>query len=176
MDLLNKCNSALGTLITSSNALASVWVFLMMLGVVADVLGRFLFNTPIVGTTEMITLSIVSVLYLQLAYTLRSGSMTRSDAAISRLTKRHPRTGYALDLVFSFAGLMLMIAIMSMAWPKSIDAYQNGFYVGVVDVFTFPDWPRLAIVFVGCGLTGLQFLFFIVKNLVSIFDPRVANS
>jgi len=102
--------------------------------------------------------------------------MTRSDAAISRLTKRHPRTGYALDLVFSFAGLMLMIAIMSMAWPKSIDAYQNGFYVGVVDVFTFPDWPRLAIVFVGCGLTGLQFLFFIVKNLVSIFDPRVANS
>ena len=68
MDILNKCNSALGTLITSSNALASVWVFLMMLGVVADVLGRFLFNAPIVGTTEMVTLSIVSVLYLSLIH------------------------------------------------------------------------------------------------------------
>lgn len=175
MKIFKRLDRGLETLITSSNALASVWVFLMMIGVVGDVLGRFLFNTPIVGTTEMVTVSIVSVLYLQLAFTLRSGTMTRSEAVISRLVKNSPRIGYTLNCVFSLAGLLLMIAIMSMAWPKSIDAYENSFYVGVAGVFTFPDWPRLCIVFIGCGLTGAQFLFFAARDIVFFFNPKLAE-
>ncbi|MEC7489763.1 MAG: TRAP transporter small permease [Pseudomonadota bacterium] len=174
MGFLNSCDRMLGALILSSNAIASVWVFLMMFGVVIDVLGRFLFNTPMVGTAEMVTISIVSILYLQLAYTLRSGSMTRSDAVITRLIKNRPRAGHALDLLFCVAGLFLMVSIMSAAWPKSLDAYQNDFYVGVVGVFTFPDWPRLFLVFLGCGLTGLQFLLIGVKDLVTIVKPNPA--
>ena len=44
------------------------------------------------------------------------------------------------------------------AWPKWLAAWREGYYVGVIDVFAFPEWPLLFIIFFGCGLTGLQFV------------------
>ena len=144
----------------------------MTLAVVADVTGRYLFNRPINGTTEMVTLSVVAVLYLQLAYTLRSGRMTRSDAFHARLVARHPAIGHALGLVFHVAGVCLAAAIMIGAWPKWLAAWHGGYYVGVVDVFTFPEWPLILIIFLGCGLTGAQFILLAINDLLSLCGVR----
>lgn len=171
MRLLEGIDRILGAAVLSTNAIAAVWVFLMMLAVVVDVLGRFILNTPIAGTTELVTLSVVAVLYLQLSYTLRSGAMTRSDALINRLIVRYPRAGYLLNILFYIAGLVLMGAIISVAWPKWLDAYDSAYYVGVVGVFTFPDWPRLLIVFIGCTLTGAQFLMLAARDTCRLFQP-----
>ena len=171
MRLLKGFDRILGSAVLSANAVAAVWVFLMMLAVVVDILGRFILNAPIAGTTELVTLSVVAVLYLQLSYTLRSGSMTRSDALINRLIVRHPRVGYRLNILFSLAGVVLMGAIISVAWPKWLDAYSSEYYVGVIGVFTFPDWPRLLIVFIGCTLTGAQFLMLAAKDTQKLFQP-----
>ena len=170
--LLDRC---LGAAINSSNGLASVCVFLMVLAVVADIFGRFLFNSPITGTTELVTMSVVVVLYLQLSYTLRSGSMTRSETVLAKLKAGRPRIGHGLNLLFCLAGAALMAAIMSAAWPKWLDAYYNNFYVGVAGVFTFPDWPRLLVIFVGCGLTGLQFFFLAAKSALAVFNPKASS-
>lgn len=172
MRILEGCDRILGSAILSTNAIAAILVLLMMLAVVADVLGRFLLNTPIAGTTEMVTMSVVAVLYLQLAYTLRSGAMTRSDALITRLIVKHPRAGYLLNIVFYCAGVVLMGAIISIAWPKWLDAYDSDFYIGVIGVFTFPDWPRLLLVFIGCALTGAQFLMLAARNAQKLFQRR----
>tara|TARA_Y100001934_G_C12154475_1_gene678889 strand:- start:413 stop:940 length:528 start_codon:yes stop_codon:yes gene_type:complete len=165
MTILNWCDRILGSAVISTNAIAAIWLMLMMLAVVCDIIGRFVFNSPIAGTTEMVTLSVVAVLYLQLSYTLRSGAMTRSDALITRLIERRPRAGYLLNVIFYLAGVVLMYAIVRIAWPKWLDTYESGFYVGVVGVFTFPDWPRLLIVFIGCTLTGLQFLMLAARDI-----------
>lgn len=171
MKILEWCDRILGSVVFSTNAIAAVWLLLMMLAVVCDIAGRFLFNSPIAGTTEMVTLSVVAVLYLQLSYTLRSGAMTRSDALITRLIEKNPRAGYLLNIVFYLAGVVLMSAIIYIAWPKWLDTYESGFYVGVVGVFTFPDWPRLLIVFIGCTLTGLQFLMMAARDARNLVSP-----
>ena len=171
MRVLDFCDRIVGSAVMSTNALAAVWVMLMMLAVVADIIGRFLFNSPIAGTTEMVTLSVVAILYLQLACTLRSGAMTRSDALINRLLVSRPRLGYALNILFCIAGVVLMGAIISVAWPKWLDAYDSDFYVGVIGVFAFPDWPRLLIVFIGCTLTGLQFLMLAARDVRKLINP-----
>lgn len=171
MRVLDWCDRILGSAVLSTNAIAAVWVLLMMFAVVVDILGRFVLNTPIAGTTELVTLSVVSVLYLQLAYTLRTGAMTRSDALINRLIARRPRVGYALNILFYIAGVVLMGAIISIAWPKWLDTYNSNYYVGVVGVFTFPDWPRQLIVFIGCTLTGLQFLMLAAKDTRNLIRP-----
>jgi len=145
-------------LVIGANALASFWIFVMMIMVVADVTGRFLFNAPIDGTTELVGMSVIAVLYMQIPYTLRSGRMTRSDAFHARLTEKNPIIGHTLGLVFHLAGAALMAMIMSAAWPKTVDAYVSKFYVGTIGVFTFPEWPMFFIVFLGCGLTAIQFL------------------
>lgn len=171
MKILNWCDRILGSAVISTNAIAAIWLMLMMLAVVCDIIGRFVFNSPIAGTTEMVTLSVVAVLYLQLSYTLRSGAMTRSDALITRLIERRPRAGYLLNVIFYLAGVVLMYAIVRIAWPKWLDTYESGFYVGVVGVFTFPDWPRLLIVFIGCTLTGLQFLMLAARDIRKLIQP-----
>ena len=171
MKILNWCDRILGSAVISTNAIAAIWLMLMMLAVVYDIIGRFVFNSPIAGTTEMVTLSVVAVLYLQLSYTLRSGAMTRSDALITRLIERRPRAGYLLNVIFYLAGVVLMYAIVRIAWPKWLDTYESEFYVGVVGVFTFPDWPRLLIVFIGCTLTGLQFLMLAARDIRKLIQP-----
>lgn len=175
MKILDWCDRVLGAAVLSTNALAAVWVLLMMLAVVCDVLGRSLFNAPIAGTTELVTLSVVAVLYLQLSYTLRSGAMTRSDALITRLIEKRPRVGYLMNVVFYLAGVVLMGAIVSIAWPKWVGAYDSDYYVGVVGVFTFPDWPRLLIVFFGCVLTGLQFLMLAARDTKNLVNPPASS-
>ena len=68
-----------------------------------------------------------------------------------------------------------MAAIMSGAWPKWLRAYDNDFYVGVVGVFTFPDWPRLLTVFIGCGLTALQFLVLAAESARAMWRPAASD-
>jgi len=152
----------------ASNNLGSLLIFAMMLAVVADVSGRYLLNSPINGTAEMVTIAVVAVLYMQLSYTLRSGRMTRSDAFFTQLVTRHPTVGLALGLVFNAAGMCLAAAIVISAWPKWLTAWHENFYVGVIGVFTFPEWPLLFIIFFGCGLTGLQFLLFMVDDALRL--------
>jgi TRAP-type mannitol/chloroaromatic compound transport system permease small subunit len=144
--------------VTGANALASIWIVVMMVMVVADVTGRFLFSAPIDGTIELVSMSVIAVLYMQIAYTLRTGRMTRSDAFHGRLLETHPRVGHAIGFLFHLAGAALMGVILSAAGPKTIDSYESGFYVGTIGVFTFPEWPKFFIVLFGCLLTGIQFL------------------
>ena len=166
MRALTTFDRALGVLVVASNNLGSLLIFVMMLAVVADVTGRYLLNAPINGTAEMVTIAVVAVLYMQLSYTLRSGRMTRSDAFYARLIERRPMIGNAFGLVFHSAGICLCVAIMIGAWPKWLAAWLEDFYVGVIGVFTFPEWPLLLIIFLGCGLTGLQFLLLAIDNLL----------
>ena len=173
--MLRTLDRALGALVISGNSLGSAWIFVMMLAIAADIAMRFLFNAPINGTTELVTMSVVAVLYLQLAYTLRSGSMTRSDAVLNRLVARYPRVGHGMSVVFYLAGAALMGAIVRGAWPKWIKSYELDFYVGVVGVFTFPDWPRLLVVFLGCTLTGLQFLVLAAGSARALLQPEAAR-
>lgn len=175
MRALTALDRALGVLIVTSNNLGSLVIVAMTLAVVADVTGRYLLNSPINGTAEMVTMAVVVVLYLQLAYTLRSGRMTRSDAFFDRLVERHPAIGYAVGVLFAVAGLCLMVAIMMGAWPKWRTAWREDYYVGVIDVFTFPEWPLLLIIFIGCGLTALQFALLAVNSAISLCGTTPAG-
>jgi TRAP-type mannitol/chloroaromatic compound transport system permease small subunit len=173
--MLTALDRVLGALVVTSNNLGSLVIFVMTLGVVADVTGRYLFNAPINGTAEMVTMGVVAALYLQIAYTLRSGRMTRSDAFYTRLVERRPTIGNALGVFFHAAGACLAAAIMTGAWPKFVAAWRSGYYVGVIDVFSFPEWPLLLIIFVGCGLIGLQFVLLALRNLLAMFGAAPAE-
>jgi TRAP-type mannitol/chloroaromatic compound transport system permease small subunit len=168
MRALTVFDRMLGIVIVTSNNIGSLLILVMTLAVVADVTSRYLLNAPINGTAEMVTMAVVVVLYMQLAHTLRSGRMTQSDAFYLRMLERRPALGNTMGLLFHLAGLCLAAAIMTGAWPKFMAAWHSGYYVGVVDVFSFPEWPLLLIIFLGCGLLGLQFLLLAIGNVLTL--------
>ncbi|MBO6782953.1 MAG: TRAP transporter small permease [Alphaproteobacteria bacterium] len=148
-----------------SNAVASGWIFVLMLLVTVDITMRFVFGAPISGVTEIVEISIVTILYLQLAHTLKVGRITRSDAFYGRILAKWPVFGNFLGILFHLAGVGLMIAIVVGGWPKWIQAYDGGHFVGNTGVFTFPEWPQRLVLVVGCAMLGLQFALMALDNV-----------
>lgn len=168
MRFLNSFNRWFGVIVVGANSLASFWIFVMMFIVVADIFMRFVFNAPIDGTTEVIQASIIIVLYLEIAYTLRSGRLIRSDAFYNWLSARSSLIGNVLGLLFHAAGAALMIAIMVPGWPRWLNAYRAGDYEGIPGVFTFPRWPAYFVLFIGCLLMAIQFALLMIDNVLAL--------
>lgn len=140
------------------NAAGTLWVLAIMLLVNADILLRGLVNQPIAGTREIVEISIIGIVYLQLAWSLRCGRITRSDILIDRLTQTRPRLAHALETVIALLGAAFMLAIAWRTLPELATAWTRDRFHGTRGVFTLPMWPFLAIILAGTGLAMAQFL------------------
>ena len=60
-------------------AAAAIIIFLLGFLVCADILGRGVFNSPVKGTPEMVSMSIVIICFLLAGYSVQSGSMIYTD-------------------------------------------------------------------------------------------------
>jgi len=150
------------------NAVGTGWIFVIMILMTADVLGRNLFNTPIRGVIEIVTLSIVSIVFIQLADTLRTGKFTRADAVLGALLLRKPAIGRLVQGVFHLAGAALVAAMCAASWPLLVESWQNGEYLGAIGDFQAPVWVMRAVIVFGSACTTVTFLF------LAFADFRVA--
>ena len=166
LDILRR---AFGRIVLVSNAVASGWIFVLMLLVTLDIILRFVFNSPLSGVTEIVEISIVTILYLQLAHTLKVGRITRSDALYGRILIKWPPLGNIMGILFHLAGAGLMVAIVIGGWPKWLQAYHGGHFVGNTGVFTFPEWPQRLALVAGCTMLGVQFFLLVIDNLRGLF-------
>ncbi len=58
--------SILEIVLSNLNSIGSVWIFVLTLLINADAFGRKLFHSPIDGVNEIVELSIVGIVFLQL--------------------------------------------------------------------------------------------------------------
>lgn len=155
--------SAFARLVRGCNWLASAWILVLMLLIVGDITGRVLFNKPIVGVNEILEISIIAMLYLQVTQALREGRHTRSDAFALQLQRRNPRAALVLDAVFHAAGFVLMVLILFAVWPRVLEAYRANLSIGNRGVFVVPEWPLRAVILFGCVLMAVQFALLVVQ-------------
>jgi TRAP-type mannitol/chloroaromatic compound transport system permease small subunit len=147
------------------NAVGTLWIFFLMVLMTADVAGRNLFDAPIRGALEITTLSIVSIVYLQLADTLRNGQLTRSDAWLMALRRRHPAAAAALQSLFHLTGALFVGVMCVASIPLLVESWQNGEYLGAIGDFQAWLWPMRAVVVIGSACTVLTFLFLAFDDL-----------
>ncbi len=157
-----------GRLIEALNGVGTVWIFALMVLINLDVFGRALFARPISGVPEMVEMSIVGIVFLQLAHTLKVGRITRSEAFFNRLLARRPRLGHGLGALYNLTGAMLFAAILYGSAPRLIRAWTEGHYVGNQGIFTAPVWPIKAIIGVGSAALIAQFLLLAWRELRQI--------
>lgn len=162
------CVGAVSPVTRLLNAAGSVGTFAMMCLICADVVGRYAFNSPIAGVTEIIQMSIVAIVFLQLPDTSRTGRITRADSLLNSLRISRPSVARAIDCVAAICGVILMGILAYGVIPSAIDDYRHARYIGTVGIFTFPDWPTKAIVGLGSVLAGLQML---LQAAQAVFAP-----
>ncbi len=140
------------------NALGTLWIVALMLLINTDVLGRNLFNAPVRGVTELVALSIVGIVFLQLADTLHSGRFTRADVLLDRLKRTRPVFAARLQCAYHLVGAALMAVILWAAWAPLVEAIKIREYVGAIGDFTAPVWPVRLIMLVGLAATLVTFV------------------
>ncbi len=140
------------------NAVGTLWIFALMLLINADILARELLGAPLRGVAELVSLSIVGIVFLELPHALWRGRLTRNDALLRYVAARTPRLARGLESGFALAGafVFLLLTIAGVAFLEK--AIQLGEYVGALGDFTVPTWPIRAIIVLGSAATALGFL------------------
>lgn len=147
------------------NALGTLWIFLLMLLIDADILGRELFGAPVRGTTELLSLSIVGIVFLQLGHALMVGRITRSDMLLDSLITHRPRAGYLLQGFFHLLGAIFLGLVFWGSLGQFEEAVAIDEYVGAIGDFTAPTWPIKLLILIGALATLLQYLRLLWRDL-----------
>ena len=135
----------------------------LMLLIGADVAGRQAFNAPISGVPELVSLSIVAIVFLQVPQALRSGRFTRSEAFLNLVWDRAPRAARFMEILFDAIAVLILLALLYAAWPLFVQDWQRDTFVGAVGDFTAPVWPVKLVLVVGTALLIAQFAARIVR-------------
>lgn len=147
------------------NALGTLWILALMVLINVDVFGRNLLAAPVRGVTELVSLSIVGIVFLQLADTLHAGRFTRADIVLDRLKHTRPAISDGLHALFHGVGLALMVVILLASWEPLAQAVRIREYVGAIGDFQAPVWPVRLITLVGLFATALCFALLAVMDV-----------
>jgi TRAP-type C4-dicarboxylate transport system permease small subunit len=169
-------SSWFGTFTATLNIIGTVLIVAMAIAVNADVLGRNAFNHAIPGVNEFIGLSIVAVVFLQLANTLREGRHVSNDIIMQAIGVHHPRVAYAFYGLFNLIGSFLMAFIVWFVWPMVVEMYEAGYYKGTANVVEIPIWIFVAPVVVGGIATAIQYLLFAIVEFRRAFGSEEVAS
>lgn len=140
------------------SAIGSLMIVGLMVGINLDVGGRYFFNSPLPGTAEIISASIVSIIFLQLADCIRTDRMIRSDILLARLVVSRPRLADWFYAVFALVGFGMLAVLVWFLIPSVSKAFYQGHTVGVPGMFVMPVWPFYALVLTGAVLATLEYL------------------
>jgi TRAP-type C4-dicarboxylate transport system permease small subunit len=151
-------SSLFGTFTSVLNVIGTILILAMAVAVNADVLGRNLLLLPLPGVLEFVGLSIVAIVFLQMANTLREDRHVANDVLIRALGASCPRLTATLYVVFHLIGAALMTLIVWFVWPILTDNYYGGFYRGTQGVVEIRVWPFLVAVIVGAAVTAVQYV------------------
>lgn len=139
-------------------SIGTIWTFLLMLLIVADVVGRSFLDHPITGVAEIAAHSVVAIVFLQLGAAIHSKRMTRADFVLDALGPRAPGLVRLLEGAFCLLGAAAMIFIAMSAWPGLQSAFSGREFFGVQGLFTIPTWPVRAIIVLGAVVSAVVYL------------------
>lgn len=136
---------------------------LMMLHVVADVIGRSVFNNPVEGTSETVTYYyMVTVSYLPWMWLARHDGHIKVDFVVRTLPER---VQFWLDVVVQ-AGLVAYLGLFT--WQTWINAVRQTARNEVQQAGSFylPVWPTRWLLPLAGGLMALWIVLHVTDKLI----------
>jgi TRAP-type C4-dicarboxylate transport system permease small subunit len=148
--------------------IAAILAFALSFVIVADVIGRVAFNSPLKGTPEMVSSALVIILFLQAGYAVRSGGMINVNFLLVFMPQRFQRyvmgTGALLGMAF--------FAFVSFgAIEPAIYSWTSNEYEGE-GALRVPSWPARFIVVLGAGLAAVSYLLVAVDHFRGAAESR----
>ena len=140
---------------------AAVLAFLLCFLVVADVTGRVVFNSPVKGTPEIVSLSIVIICYLQAGFAIRSGGMLHVDTFVNKLP---PGAQSWLAALGALIGMGFFAVLCYGSLDGAAHAWNSNEFEGE-GALRVPVWPARFVIVLGTALAALSYLLMVLENL-----------
>ena len=147
-------------LMAGMNALGTAWIGVVTVIICADILGRLLFNYPLIGVPEIVKVSVVAIVWLQMAHTLKIGGHIRSDVILDRLP---PRGKALVNMMAAVLGIFVFGFLVYGGWPNMIEGWRIGEFEGELPV-RVPTYPVRTIMILGAALTCFEFIVYGWRN------------
>ena len=124
-------------------------------------IGRVIFNSPVKGTTEVVSYSIVMICYLQAGYAIRSGGMLNVDVFVSKLPGN-------VQSWFAAVGALLGAVFFAFLCWGSVDgaahAWSSNEFEGE-GALRVPVWPVRFVIVLGTALAAFSYLLSMMENI-----------
>lgn len=141
--------------------LAGISLLALFVLMTSDVSGRFLFNHPIVGSSEVALYLIVSLAFLGLPY----AQSTKRNVTVDIISVHFPKK---IRHILITIGLILSLAFfLLMTWETAIVAYKDFVNKVVMSrtVVLLPIWVISFLASVGCALLSITLVIQIIFKL-----------
>jgi TRAP-type C4-dicarboxylate transport system permease small subunit len=151
--------------------IAAFWAFSIAFYILVDVVLRNL-DLPIEGTAEIITNSIVTIIFLQIAYGIHIRGMIRADFLMRFMG---PRTQLTIDLVNYLCGAIFFAIVIIGQWEPALNAWNVNEFEGEGAV-RIPTWPSRFAIVIGSALAVANYLLLIVREFIEPPDSRTVGA
>ena len=141
--------------------LSIIVLFVMMFFMTFDVVGRYLFKTPITGSIDFITVMMVVLVFPAFAYLTFMDGHVRTDVLFNRLTKRGQGT---FDIFNSICSIVLIGLITWQLGARAWSIIQHPPGIST-SYFQWPHLPFIILAAVGCALMTLELIIWFFRSV-----------
>lgn len=158
--ILRRINGFYQAIERGCSATAAGLIMVTMLLTSADVIGRYVFNSPIIGAYGISEVIMVGIVFLGIAYVQSVKGHVQVEVVTSWLS---PRAQVTID---TFAYTLALVILALMTWRSGALAW-DAFIKGdtSMSLLAFPLWPGKSLVPIGTGLFCLRLISDIVSNI-----------
>lgn len=146
-----------------NNVAGAIILTSMMFLVTGDVLGRYLFNKPIHGTTELTEFMMIGLLYFTLAHTQALKAHIRVDILTSFFSSR---VKLICEEITYFLGFILFALITWQTMEAAVQAWK--IWETTFGLILFPLFPAKILIPIGSFMVCLRFILDFLNGLRSL--------
>jgi TRAP-type C4-dicarboxylate transport system permease small subunit len=164
------CDKIVGRLAGAVGMVGTVGIFLIMLLIVLDVFLRFTFNSPIMGSYELVERGMFCAIFASFAYAQTEKAHIRIELLVGKFPEK-------LHMLFDFffgilsTGTAALIAYAAVLQAQT--AFSSSYTTSVLIISLYPFyWVE----FVCMLVFAIALLYDSVKNMIAIFNKQVAEN
>ncbi len=150
------------------HVISAFWVLVIAAIILVDVIGRQLFNTPLLGAIEIIKNSVVSITFLQLPLAIYSGDMLRTTLLYG---VAGPSGKKALRSLANVLGFLFFAGVAYSSWSPFVEALAINEYEGE-GALRVPTYPVRLLVVLTSVFAAFVYVYLMVLDWTGKLDEE----
>ncbi len=159
----------------ATHIVSAFWVLVLALIILVDVTGRYLFSQPLLGATEIIKNSVVSITFLQIPLAIYRGGMIRTTLIYGAVG---PDWRRILRSFANVCGMLFFVGTAFSAWGPALEALGVSEYEGE-GALRVPTYPVRFLVVITSLFAGCVYLYLLYLDWTGQLlpeDEELANA